>query len=141
MATLALALPTVAAAQDAPRGPGRGMMQSTIEWLLTEKAKFNPTAEQVTKLEELVKKYETDTAKQREEMQKAREEMQGGGDRQAVMQKLRPIRDEMMKKDESIVEEALKLLNDEQKTTVKQMIEARREDMRNRRRPGGSRAR
>ena len=140
LAALALALPTVGQAQDGPR-PGRGMMQGTVEWLLTEKAKFNATDEQVAKLQELVKKYEKDTEKQREEMQKAREEMQGGGDRQAIMQKMRPIRDEMQKKDEASVEEALKLLNDEQKKTVTQMIEARREEMRNRRRPGGPGAR
>jgi protein CpxP len=138
---LAMVLPATAAAQDAPQQrQGRGMMQSTIEWLLTEKAKFNATGEQVTKLEALAKKFEGETAKHREEMQKVREEMQGGGDRQAMMQKMRPIRDEMNRKDEAIVEEALKVLNDEQKATVKQMIEARREEMRNRRR-GGSRAR
>lgn len=142
IAALAMVLPATAAAQDAPQQrQGRGMMQGTIEWLLTEKAKFNATAEQVTKIEALAKKFESETAKHREEMQKMREEMQGGGDRQAMMQKMRPIRDEMMKKDEAAVEEALKLLSDEQKATVKQMIEARREEMRGRRGRAGSRQR
>lgn len=142
IAALAMVLPATAAAQDAPQQrQGRGMMQSTIEWLLTEKAKFNATAEQVTKLEALAKKFEDETAKHREEMQKMRAEMQGGGDRQAMMQKMRPVREEMMKKDEAAVDEALKLLSDEQKATVKQMIEARREEMRGRRGRAGSRQR
>jgi methionyl-tRNA synthetase len=134
LAALALALPAAADAQDAPRRPAQ---VSTIEWLLAEKAKFSPTAEQVTKLEELAKKFETETAKQREEMQKARDEMRDSGDRQAIMQKIRPIREEVQKKDDAVVEEALKLLNDEQKKTVQAMIDARREEMRNRRRPSG----
>jgi periplasmic protein CpxP/Spy len=142
VAALAMVLPATAEAQDAPQQKqGRGMMQSTIEWLVTECAKFNATPEQVTRLEALAKKFESETAKQREEMQKVREEIQGGGDREALMQKIRPIRDEMTKKEEAVVEEALKVLNDEQKATVKQMIEARREEMRNRRRGAGPRVR
>ena len=137
MTVFALAWPAGAMAQDAPaQRPGR-MMMSTVEWLLTEKAKFSPTEEQVTKLQELAKKFDAETTKLREEMQKIRAEIQDGADRQALMQKMRPVREEIQKKDEAAVEEALKLLNDEQKKTVTQMIEARREEMRNRRRGGG----
>ena len=141
LTALALALPATAAAQDAPRGPGgRGPMLNSVEWLLKSKEEFNATAEQAAKIEEISKKYDTETAKLRAEHQKAREEMMGGADRQTVMQKMRPIRDELQKKDEAAVQEVLKLLNTEQQATIKQLLETRREEMRNRPRPGAQRS-
>ena len=138
LAALALALPATASAQDAPRGPGgRGPMLNSVEWLLKSKEEYKATAEQAAKIEEISKKFDTETAKLREEFQKAREEMMGGADRQTVMQKMRPIRDELQKKDEAAVQEVLKVLNAEQQATVKQLLETRREEMRNRR-PGGT---
>ena len=137
VAALALALPAAASAQDAPRGPGaRAPMLNSVEWLLKSKEEFNATAEQASKLEEISKKFDAETAKLREEFQKVRGEMMGGADRATVMQKMRPIREELQKKDEAAVEEALKLLNAEQQTTVKQLLETRREDMGNRQRGG-----
>ena len=138
LTALALALPATAAAQDAPRGQGgRGPMLNSVEWLLKSKEEFSATAEQAAKIEEISKKYDTETAKLRAELQKAREEMMGGADRQTVMQKMRPIRDELQKKDEAAVQEVLKLLNTEQQATVKQLLETRREEMRSRR-PAGT---
>ena len=140
VAALALALPAVADAQEAPRGPGgRGPMLNSVEWLLKSKEEFKATAEQVTKIEAISKKYEAETAKQREEFQKVREEMMGGADRQTVMQKMRPIREELQKKDDAAVQEVLAILNADQQVTVKQLLETRREEMRNRGRQGGQR--
>ena len=140
VAALALALTAVADAQEAPRGPGgRGPMLNSVEWLLKSKEEFKATAEQVTKIEAISKKYEAETAKQREEFQKVREEMMGGADRQTVMQKMRPIREELQKKDDAAVQEVLAILNADQQVTVKQLLETRREEMRNRGRQGGQR--
>jgi Spy/CpxP family protein refolding chaperone len=141
VAAIALALPASAAAQDAPRGPGgRGMpMLNTVEWLLKSKEEFKATAEQAAKIEEISKKFDSETVKLREEFQKARQEMMGGADRAAVMQKMRPIREELQKKDEAAVAEVLQLLSTEQQATVKQLLESRRNEMRNRGRQGGQR--
>ena len=141
VAAIAAVLPASAAAQDAPRGPGgRGMpMLNTVEWLLKSKEEFKATAEQAAKIEEISKKFDSETVKLREDFQKARQEMMGGADRAAVMQKMAPIRDELRKKDEAAVEEVLKVLSTEQQTTVKQLLESRRNEMRNRGRQGGQR--
>ena len=137
MAAMALVLPAAAQAQDGQRQMGgRGPMLNTVAWLLTNKAEFNATADQVAKIEAISKQFDTETEKLRAEFDKVREEMRGGADRQTIMQKMRPIRDELQKKDEAAVEEVVKLLNDDQKKTVKQLIEARREQMQNRRRNG-----
>ena len=141
VAALALALPATTSAQEAPRGPGgRGPMLNSVEWLLKSKEEFNATAEQVSKIEEISKKFDAETAKLREEFQKVRGEMMNGGaDRGTVMQKMRPIRDELQKKDEAAIEEVLKVLSAEQQATVKELLETRREEMRNRQRSGGQR--
>ena len=132
IAALALAMPTVAAAQDAARGQGRQQMLSTIEYLVKLGGEFNATPEQLTKLEALAATFAKETSKHREEMQKVREEMQAGGDRSALMQKMRPIREEMQRKDDAAIEEALKVLNAEQQEYVKKLVEARREQRANR---------
>ena len=140
VAALAVALPATASAQEAPRGPGgRAPMLNSVEWLLKSKEEFKATAEQVSKIEEISKKFDSETAKLREEFQKVRGEMMGGADRATVMQKMRPIRDELQKKDDAAVEEVLKLLSAEQQTTVKELLETRREEMRNRQRGSGQR--
>lgn len=140
VAALALALPIAAEAQETPRGQGgRGPMLNSVEWLLKSKEEFKATAEQVAKIEAISKKYDAETAKQREEFQKVREEMMGGADRQTVMQKMRPIRDELQKKDDAALQEVLAILNAEQQATVKQLLETRREEMRSRGRQGGQR--
>jgi Spy/CpxP family protein refolding chaperone len=136
VAALALIIPATASAQDGRgQGRGRGMpMLNSVEWLLKSKEEFKATPEQVTKIEAISKKFDGETAKQREEMQKVREEMMGGGaDRQTVMQKMRPIRDELQKKDEAAVKEVLSLLSEDQQKTVLQLLETRREEMKNRR--------
>lgn len=136
-AALALVIPALASAQETPRGQGpRGPMLNSVEWLIKSKEEFQATAEQVAKLEAISKKLDTETAKQRQELQKVREEMMGGGDRQTVMQKMRPIRDELQKKDEAAIAEVLLVLTPEQQATVKQLLETRREEMRNRARQG-----
>jgi Spy/CpxP family protein refolding chaperone len=114
-------------------------MLNTVEWLLKSKEEFKATAEQAAKIEEISKKFDSETVKLREEFQKARPEMMGGADRAAVMQKMRPIREELQKKDEAAVAEVLQLLSTEQQATVKQLLESRRNEMRNRGRQGGQR--
>jgi hypothetical protein len=139
MGALVLALPAVASAQEGPRKGGRGMaMLNTAEFVLKNKAEINATAEQVSKIEEISKKFDKDTEQLRAELQKVREEMRGGTDRQTIMQKMRPLREELQKKNEAAKAEVLKLLNDEQKKTVSALLETRREEMKNRR-PGGGR--
>jgi hypothetical protein len=138
MAVLALALPAVASAQEGPRKEGRGMaMMNTVEFVLKSKAEFNATAEQVSKIEEISKKFDKDTEQLRADMLKVREEMRGAEDRQTLMQKMRPIREELQKKNEAALADVLKLLNDEQKKTVSALLESRREEMQNRRRGAG----
>lgn len=133
LTALALALPAAAQAQEAPRGMGaRGPMLNSVEWLLNAKTEFNATPEQVTGLEAIARKFDTETAKLREEFQKLRLEMRGSADRQTIMQKMRPMREELQKKDDAAVAEAMKLLNAEQKKTVESLLESRREQMRNR---------
>jgi hypothetical protein len=110
---------------------------NTIGWLLESKTEYQATAEQVAKIQEINKKFEAETASLRAELQKIRDEGMGGGDRQAVMQKMRPLREEMRTKDEAAVAEAMKLLNAEQQKTVNEMLAKRREEMRNRMRNRG----
>ena len=143
MAAIALALPVAANAQEAPRGPGRGQMISSVEYLVKAAGEFTATPEQITKLEEIAAKFAKETAKEREEMQKIRGEMQSGADRSALMLKMRPIREEIQKKDEAAVEEALKVLTADQQKIAKQLVDARREEMNNRRgqRPNGAQIR
>lgn len=139
MAVAMLALvPAVASAQEAPRGMGRAAgSMNTIGWLLESKADYQATTEQVARIEEINKKFEAETASLRAELQKIREEGMGGGDRQAVMQKMRPLRQKMRTKDEAAVAEVMKLLNAEQQKTVNGMLTKRREEMRNRMRNRG----
>ena len=149
VAAIALAIPATAVAQEGQgqgRGQGRGLgMMNSAEWLLKSKDEFKATPEQATKIEAIVKKYETETAKQREEFQKVREEMMGGGaDRATIMQKMRPIRDELQKKDDAAVKEVMSVLSEEQQKIVTQLLETRRDEMRTRgrgQRPIGARVR
>lgn len=147
IAAAALLLPAAALAQDEPR-PERGMrggfggpQQNTIEWLLTRKEHFRPTGEQVAKLEEAAKKLTEANAARREEMRKARQEAMNGGDRRAAMEKSRPALEEMAKQDEAATKEALKLLNDEQKKVVEELLEVRRKEMQDRRARANARPR
>lgn len=139
IAVAALVLvPAVASAQDTPRGQGRGMPRmNTIDWLLESKADFKVTAEQAAKIEAISKKFDQETASLREQMQKIRSENMGGGDRQAMMQQMRPLREEMRKKDEAAVAEVMKLLTPDQQKLVNEAMAKRREEMRNRMRGRG----
>jgi hypothetical protein len=139
LAALAMVIPAAAQAQERPRQMGgRGQMMNTVEWLVKSKDEFKASAEQIAGLEAIAKKFDADTEKQRAELDKAREEMRAGTtDRSAMMMKMRPIREELQSKDEAAVAEALKLLSQEQQKTVKALLEARREEMQNRRRPNG----
>ena len=126
---LMLALPALAAAQDAPR-TGRGMPRmNTIAWLLESKSEFTATAEQVAGIEKISKKFDAETAQLRADMQKVRDENMGG-DRQAMMEKMRPLRDELRKKDEAAVADVLKLLSPDQQKTVNALLAKRRAEMR-----------
>jgi hypothetical protein len=137
LTALALVVPASASAQDGPRAMGRARpMLNTVEWLLKSKDEFKATADQAAKIQEIGTRFDAETAKQREEFRKIREEMLGGGDRQTVMQKMQPIRDELQKKDEAALAEVMKLLDEDQRITVKQLLESRRQDMRNRTRKG-----
>ncbi len=132
VAALALVVPVTASAQDGPRNMGgRGPMLNTVEWLLKSKEEFKATAEQTAKLEAISKKFDDETAKQRAEFLKIREEVRSGADRQTLMQKMQPIREELQKKDEAAVNEVLSVLSEEQQKTVMQLLETRREEMRN----------
>jgi hypothetical protein len=139
-AAVALALPAAAQAQDGPRQMGgRPPMLNTVEWLIKSKDEFNATAEQVAKMEVIAKKFDTDTEKQRAEFDRIREEVRNGtADRMMMMQKMRPIRDELQKKDKEALAEVAKILNDAQKKQVEELIEARREQMQSRRRAPAS---
>ena len=57
-----------------------------------------------------------------DEMKKMREEMQGGGDRQAMMEKMQKSRAELETKVNSV-------LNDEQKKTYKAMLDEQKAEM------------
>jgi hypothetical protein len=143
-------LPAVSYAQERPRGGPQGrMLQSTIEWLLSQKDQFRPTEEQVAKLEELNKKLTESSANEREELRKIRDEaMNGGGDRREMREKVRPpdltyptyptyrpLMEKLRKHDEEAAEDALELLNDEQQKVVKDLLETRKKEMEARRRP------
>ena len=144
---LALALlPAAAMAQQTPpagqpmggmRMGGQGrMQQNTIEWLLTQKDQFRPSEEQVTKLTALAKALNDSTAPLRDQMRKAREDaMSGGGDMRSAFEQLRPTMEKMRHMDEEATENALKLLNDEQKKVAKDLIDQRQKEMQARRRP------
>jgi Spy/CpxP family protein refolding chaperone len=138
MAAFALALPAAAQAQDGPRQMGgRAQMLNTVQWLLTSKDEFSATADQVAKIEAIAKKFDAETEKLRAEMDKVRDEMRAGaGDRETMMTKMRPIREELQKKDEAAVEEVLKILNADQQKSVKTLVETRKQEMQNRRRGG-----
>jgi hypothetical protein len=139
LAAMALVMPAAVQAQDGPRQiAGRGaMMFNTVEWLLKSKDEFNATADQVVKIEAIARKLDADTEKQRAEMEKAREEMRtGSADRPTMMTKMRPIREELQKKDDAAIEEVLKLLSEDQQKTAKSLLAVRREEMQSRRRPG-----
>ncbi len=136
VAALVLA-PAVASAQEAPRGPARGMgPMNTISWLLEARADYQATDEQVAKIEVIKKKFDADTEQLRADMQKLREAGMGG-DRQAMMEKMRPLRDQMRTKDEAAVAEVMKLLSPEQQKTVNDMLAKRREEMQSRMRNRG----
>ncbi len=128
---MALALPVAATAQGGP--PQGRVQQNSIEWLLTQKDQFRPSEEQVAKLAELGKQLTEATSKQRDEMRKLRQENMGG-DRAAMMEKVRPIMEQIRKQDSEATEAALKVLNEEQQKVVKDLLDARQKEMQARRR-------
>jgi len=118
------------------RGQGR-MMQSTVEWLLTQKEQFKPSTEQVTRLEEIAAKLKQDQQEERDKMQKMRDDMQNSGmDRDEMREHFRENMQKLRKKDEEATEDALKVLNDEQQKVVKDLLETHKKEMEARRRPG-----
>ncbi|HUP89321.1 MAG TPA: Spy/CpxP family protein refolding chaperone [Longimicrobiales bacterium] len=140
----ALLLPAASFAQDGPpggrggRGQGRMMQQSTVAWLLddVQKEQYRPSGEQIAKLQTISEKLQKDFDEQRAKMQKMRDEaMNGGGDRGKMREEMREAMDKLRKKDEEAVEDALKVLNDEQKKVVKDLLDARKKEMDSRPRP------
>jgi Spy/CpxP family protein refolding chaperone len=112
VAVLTLGASAVSFAQDAQpqgRGSGRGM---NVQQLMTG---ITLTAEQQTKVDSIVKKYDT-------ERQAIRAEMQNGGDRQALMGKSR----ELMTKQS---DEIKAVLTDEQKKVFDKNLEDMRARM------------
>ncbi|HEX6558111.1 MAG TPA: Spy/CpxP family protein refolding chaperone [Longimicrobiales bacterium] len=134
-AAFAQQTPPAGAAPGGMRGQGR-MMQSTVEWLLTQKEQFRPTTEQVTKLEEIAATLKKDQQEDRDKMQKARETAQNDPnvDREAMRAQFRELMVKLRKQDDEATEDALKVLNDEQQKVVKEMLDARRKEMESRRR-------
>lgn len=140
-ALIALAMPAAAFAQDGrPQGgppggmrggQGRGMMrENVVEWLLTKKDEFRPSGEQVAKLTEISDKLKKEMEEQRTKMQKMREEAQsGGGDRSEMREGMRDAMEKYRKHEEEAAEDALKVLNDEQKKVVKDLLDARKKEM------------
>ena len=146
---LALALlPAAAMAQQTPpQGPPQGgmrmgggrMQQNTVEWLLTQKDQFRPSADQVTQLEAIAKALNDSTAPLRDQMRKAREDaMSGGGDPREAFQQMRPTMEKIRHADEEATEDAVKVLNDEQKKVVKDLLDQHQKEMQARRRPNGN---
>lgn len=141
LAAALLLVPAASFAQDGPpaggrgqgRGPGR-MMQSTVAFLLEQKDQYRPTGDQLAKIEAISEKLQKDVTEMREKMQKMREEaMNGGGDRDKMREEMRESMDKFRKKDQEATEEALKLLNDEQKKVVQDLLDARKKEMEARR--------
>lgn len=130
---------------------GRGMMrppENSVTWIISKKADFNGTDEQIKALELVAKKLDDDTKELRDQILKALppegtnvREMPDA-ERQALMAKLqevRPAREEFNKRDAAAVEEALKLLKEEQQVTVKTLLEERAAAGRGRRGGGSGR--
>lgn len=148
LAVAALLVPAASfAQQDSTRGGmgrmggmGMGMgrggapQQNSIDWLLTQKDQFRPTADQVTKLQELSAKLIKENQEQRDKLQKLRADaMNGTGDRDAMREQGRSAAEKMRKNDAEASEDAVKLLNDEQKKVVKDLLDKRRKEMEARR--------
>ncbi|HSJ10376.1 MAG TPA: Spy/CpxP family protein refolding chaperone [Longimicrobiales bacterium] len=153
--TVLAALPAQAQ-QGGMGGQGRGGMgnlgmaralteQGSVEFLVSKAADLKITDAQKTALQALATAWAT-TVKESREQVKANMPAQGqgmggapGGDREAMMarfQALQPHMQKLTEEDAKSVEEAMKLLNDEQKVAAKALLDARAESTRPRR-PGG----
>jgi len=127
---LALALtaaPAIAAAQGGPPGGGRGMggrgMTSPVQMMLDNGERLSLTEDQVTRLTAIQERWTTETAPLRARMDSARAQMQQGGDRQAMMETVRPIMTDMRTRNDAARTEAMAVLSETQRTTF-EAIEA-----------------
>lgn len=149
LALVALLMPSLSSAQqDSTRGRMRGGMGmgmgmgmdrapqlNTIEWLLSRKEQFRPSADQVKQLEAISARLASDFKEDRAKLQKLREEgMSRSGDRREMRDNMRGAMEKMRKQDDKATEDALILMNAEQKKVVKDMLAARRKEMKERRR-------
>lgn len=113
--------------------------QGSVEYLVTRTADLTLTADQTKQLQAIGAKWAEATREQREEMKALLPQPgqgMGGGDRQAMMERmqtLRPLAEKLAEEDRKALDEALALLDDSQKTRAATLLEERRQSARPRR--------
>jgi hypothetical protein len=138
-ATLASAAPALA--QGGRGGRGMGMMrapENSVTWLISKKADYNGSDEQIKSLELIARKLDDDTKEVRAQIMKllppppADPQNMTDEERTAIRAKmqeigpqLRPLREEFQKKDEAAIQEALAIFKDDQCAIVKKLLEDR----------------
>jgi hypothetical protein len=128
-------------------GPGGGMMaaralveQGSVEFLVTRATDLELTADQTAQLTVIGAAWSAATKESRDRiravMPQPGQGMGGGGDRQAMMQRmqdLQPVLQQLREDDEKTLDEAMKLLTEPQQARAKQLLTERTERMRPRR--------
>jgi Spy/CpxP family protein refolding chaperone len=138
-------LPLLAQGGGQGRGGMGGMMsarllveQGSVEYLVTKAADLELTADQTTQLESIGAKWAEATKESREQIRSMLPQpgQRMGGDRDAMMQRMRqmqPLAQKLNEDDEEALVEALALLDDAQQTKAKALLEERRQSARPRR--------
>lgn len=131
-------------------GQGRGGMggamsarmlveQGSVEYLVTKAADLALTPDQTKQLQAIGTAWADATKEQRSEIKAMLPEPgqgMGGGDRQAMMermQRMRPLAQKLAEDDSKALDEALALLDETQKTKAATLLEERRQNARPRR--------
>jgi glutamate 5-kinase len=108
--------------------------QGNVEFLLTKATELQLTAEQSAALKSIGEKFASDTKEPREQLRSVLPQAgqgmggMGGGDMQAMaarFEQLAPVMLKLVEDDQKAVDEALKHLDDGQKTKARELIEAR----------------
>ena len=115
--------------------------QGSVEYLVTKAADLGLTTEQKTGLEAIGVRWSAATKESREQIRtRLPQRGQGaGGNREEMMQRLqemRPFAEKVDEEDRKTLAEALGLLNEEQQTRAKALLEERRQNARPRRSGG-----
>ena len=148
--TLLAPLPLLAqgGGQGGRGGMGGGAMsarllidQGSVEYLVTKAGDLGLTAEQKTGLEAIGVRWSAVTKESREQIRTRLPQPgeRAGGNREEMMQRLqemRPFAEKVDEEDRKALAEALTLLNQEQQTKARTLLEERRQNARPRRGAG-----